>query len=256
MTHRQRKLLLQLRTRRGRRKSGCMLVEGLRCSQEALTRRLDHLEFALCSQEFADSADFASVSVLMTDRLDIVPGAEFAEFAVTESPQGILLVLRRPELAAPTHLPDPFTLILDRIQEPGNLGTILRTAWAVGLRQVWLVGAGCDPYSPKAIRAGMGAQFALDLPAADTLLTARDRLFELGLQRLWLAVPSGGVSCHADAFELAGAGVVVGNEANGIENLDAGEHVSIPMPGDAESLNVAQATTLLLYEGVRRGLLA
>jgi len=77
----------------------------------------------------------------------------------------------------------------------------------------------------------------------------------VGLRRLWYAVPRGGVDCFSDSFELEHSGLVIGNEAQGIEDSDIEEkaRVSIPMPGDAESLNVAQAATVLLFEGLRRG---
>lgn len=246
-------MLSRLRTRHGRRKAGFFLVEGLRCCREALARLSAGIEFAVASRSFAASPDAAAFAVL-GNRLEVVDDAQFAAYAVTENPQGILCVCQRPEPPAPAAR-DPFALVLDRIQEPGNLGTILRTACAIGLTAVWLTEGTTDPYAPKAIRAGMGAQFALGLHPLPRLAEARDQLAAIGYAPLWLAVPRAGADCYSEVFHLPGSALVIGNEANGIEDLAAGQPVSIPMPGDAESLNAAQAATILLFEAVRRHLL-
>jgi TrmH family RNA methyltransferase len=253
MTNRQEKLLGRLRTRHGRRKAGSFLAEGLRCCREVLDRYVDGIDFAVAARSFADSPDSGPFAVL-GDRLEIVDDDQFAQYAVTENPQGILCVCHRPEPPAPEGT-DPFALVLDRIQEPGNMGTVLRTACAIGLSSVWLTEGTTDPYAPKAIRAGMGAQFSLQIHSLPALGNARAHLAEVGYSPLWLAVPHEGTSCYSDEFQLPGSALVIGNEANGIEDLAAGQPVRIPMPGDAESLNAAQAATILLFEAVRRGIL-
>jgi RNA methyltransferase, TrmH family len=253
MTNRQEKLLGRLRSRHGRRKAGFFLAEGLRCCREALDRYGSGIEFAVVSRSFADSADAAAFAVL-GDRLEVVEDGLFAQIASTENPQGILCVCLRPEPPVPSAA-DPFALILDRIQEPGNMGTILRTAAAIGLTCVWLTDGTTDPYAPKAIRAGMGAQFSLQLHSLPALGAARPLLAEIGYAPLWLAVPHEGTDCYSDDFQLVGSGLVIGNEANGIEDMAAGQPVRIPMPGAAESLNAAQAATILLFEAVRRQIL-
>jgi TrmH family RNA methyltransferase len=254
LTNRQEKLLGQLRSRHGRRKAGFFLAEGLRCCREALGRCRSGIEFAVASQSFADSTDAVAFSRL-GDRLTVVDDGQFAQYAVTENPQGILCVCQRPETPV-AEATDPFALVLDRIQEPGNMGTILRTACAVGLTSVWLTDGTTDPYAPKAIRAGMGAQFSLQIHSLPSLGEGKAQLAEIGYAPLWLAVPHEGTDCYSDDFQLPGSGLVIGNEANGIEDLTAGRPVRIPMPGDAESLNAAQAATILLFEAVRRGILA
>jgi len=253
MTNRQEKLLGRLRSRHGRRKAGFFLAEGLRCCREALDRYGVGIEFAVVSRSFAESPDAEMFSVL-GERLEMVEDVSFAQFAVTENPQGILCVCLRPDPPVPAAA-DPFALVLDRIQEPGNMGTILRTAAAIGLTSVWLTDGTTDPYAPKAIRAGMGAQFSLHLHSLPNLSEARPLLAEIGYAPLWLAIPHAGTDCYSDDFQLPGSGLVIGNEANGIEDLAAGQPVRIPMPGDAESLNAAQAATILLFEAVRRQIL-
>ena len=265
LTRRERRNIADALSRHGRKKTGLLLAEGLRCCTEALRHCPRAIHFALVSKEVADSAN-ASVFMAEARRVGtpvrLVPGAEFAEFTDTRTPQGILCVLRRDDLPTPPDLTagpaTPFVLILDRISDPGNLGTILRTARAVGLREVWLTDGTTDPYAPKAVRAGMGAQFTLvprmipDLDAARALLRSRT---SDDIENLWIAVPGNGVSCFSTDFEINGIGLVIGNEASGVRAGTAGRRVSIPMPGDAESLNAAQAATVLLFEAVRRGVL-
>ena len=187
----------------------------------------------------------------------VIPDDAFAGLALTEHPQGALCVLKRPLLdQAPGPLADPFVLVLDRLGDPGNLGTILRTAWAVGLGQVWLTRGGVDPFGPKAVRAGMGAQFAMALHRVQDLAAAQELLCARQCLPLWCAVAQGGVSCFADTFDLRGAALVIGNEASGIRDPSVGRCVTIPMPGQADSLNAAQAATVLLFEALRRGVIA
>ncbi|OGV73808.1 MAG: hypothetical protein A3K19_24575 [Lentisphaerae bacterium RIFOXYB12_FULL_65_16] len=257
ITHRQTKLLQQAQSRHGRRKSGVFLCEGLRCCREGLTRRPDWFAFGLCATTLAESADWVALTEAcphLTDRITVIPDRQFADFAVTENPQGVLCVFEYPESDLRVVAPrDAFVLILDRVQDPGNLGTILRTAWAVGLRDVWLTRGAVDPFNPKAIRAGMGAQFVLNLPVFASLSEAQAALTETGYPRLWCAGPRGGVGCFDEAFVLPQSGLVIGNEAAGVGPVNAAQTVTIPMPGDAESLNAAQAATVLLFEAVRRG---
>ena len=263
MTARQRKLLTQLQSRHGRRKSDLLICEGARCCREALARQPQWLEFAVCNRSLANSDVWPRMLAPLQARtaadVQVVPDEEFARLAVTENPQGVLLVLRRPAGAdvrepVPALPPPGLLLILDRVQEPGNLGTILRTAWAVGLGQVWYTDGTTDPFGPKAVRAGMGAQFAIGLRALPDLPACAARLAAAGVDRLWRAVPSGGISCFSPEFELRRSAVTIGNEASGIRDGDTGRPVTIPMPGKAESLNAAQAATILLFEAVRRGL--
>jgi RNA methyltransferase, TrmH family len=260
LTHRQRQELRQLQSRHGRRQSELFVAEGLRACTAAVTQQPQWLEAMVCTARFAAGAAGRSLLAHLGSgagraALTEVSEEEFASLAATENPQGVLCVLRRPDSGVPSQVADPFVLVLDRVREPGNLGTILRTAWAVGLRQVWLTADSADPFEAKVVRAGMGAQFGLRLVQAGPLAAIRDQLAERGRQPLYLTVPRAGVSCFAPEFSLAGAALVIGNEAEGITDLELGPHVTIPMPGAAESLNAAQAATVLLFDAVRRGVL-
>ena len=99
----------------------------------------------------------------------------------------------------------------------------------------------------------MGAQFALDIEEMPDLEAAQTRLLEEGYAPLWLSTPRGGTNCYSADFAMAGAVLVIGSEAEGVASVAGARQVTIPMPGNAESLNAAQAATLLLFEAVRRG---
>ena len=139
---------------------------------------------------------------------------------------------------------------LEGLQDPGNLGTVLRTAEAMGLDGV-LLSAGCtDIYGPKAVRAGMGAVFRLPFWVAEDLPAALRRLGERGLATL-ASVPDPGARSILTVRQLAGVVVAVGNEGSGLTPAciqACRERVTIPMKGRAESLNAAGAAAILMWE--------
>ena len=246
------KLLANLSNRHFRKKNGLCLAEGLRCCEEALLRRPDDVCAVFCTESFMASQNWLRLKTALGNaRLVTLPDREFAELSETETPQGILTVLKVPEYTPPTAAGTPFTLILDRVADPGNMGTILRTAWAVGLDSCWLVKGSADPFSPKCIRAGMGAQFALQIHLFDSLEDAVATVKTFGVKNVWCTMPSNGVSIFDSEFRCKGSALIIGNEANGISRPELGRPVTIPMPGHAESLNAAQAATVFLVESLR-----
>lgn len=249
------KAFRQAASRHGRRKTGLSICEGRRCCDELLLRSPQAIEAVLVADTCTDSALRARCDALSRS-VEIVSETTLANFATTENPQGILVLFRIPELLPPENPPaDPFLLVLDGLADPGNLGTILRTAWAVGLRQACLTDGTVDPYAPKTIRAGMGAQFALTLHRHHGLPDIASSLKQWHWGPLWLTVPRGGVNAFSANFALPRSALVIGGEARGVSDPTAGRPVSLPMPGNAESLNAAQAATVFLFEAVRRQIL-
>lgn len=240
------KELIRYKTRQGRKKANFVIVEGRKCCTEVLKSQKKAIRFALTSGD-ADP---------VFERYDFPVyncGAEqFEALSFTENPQGMLLVVDK---ATPGKFifADPFLLVLDGLQEPGNIGTILRTAAAVGLTEVALTKGTVDPFNPKSIRAGMGAQFNLNISMFDSLA---DLLLHKKVKgrTIWLSTPHQGLSCYDAQFVLKNSVMVMGREASGIKCFASGTRVMIPMPGKAESLNVAQAATIFIFEGVRQGL--
>lgn len=177
----------------------------------------------------------------------------FSKISDTKSPQGVLCILRQPS-------PAPFSpacgntyALLDRVQDPANLGAIARTAEALGISGLVVTGDGCDVSSPKAQRAGMGALLRLPVwvfPSLDEPIGAMRRA---GLP-VYAAVPDRAARRVSECDFSRGAGMAIGNEANGLRDeiiscCDA--RVTIPMAGRAESLNAAAAAAILLWEMTR-----
>jgi TrmH family RNA methyltransferase len=174
----------------------------------------------------------------------------FETVSDTETPQGLLVVFKQRPAALPEKL--DFLLIADTLRDPGNLGTLLRSAAAAGVQAALLSPGSTDAFSPKVLRAGMGAHFRLPMQNLDWLaIGAVCR--ENGLQVL-VAESSGGKPCWEVDLRRPLA-LLVGSEAEGASpegQALAGESIHIPMPGKSESLNAAVAASILMFEVVRQ----
>jgi len=182
-------------------------------------------------------------------RLVTVSPYVFEPLSQVDAPQGVLGVARRPPDAAPAVLAGPRALIavLDGVQDPGNVGAIVRTAAAAGATGALIAGATADPFGPKAIRASAGAVFRLPLRSFRGAAEAAEVLRSHGV-RVLIADPRGD---HLDA-QVSYArplALVLGSEGHGVSPAWAqgGVRVRIPMTGGAESLNVAATAAILLY---------
>jgi len=174
-----------------------------------------------------------------------------AAMADTVTPSGILAVFPMPASSLPRPL--TWTLVLDGLRDPGNLGTILRSALAAGVEWVATTPGTVDVYSPKVVRAGMGAHFRLSLSVDQPWHTLAETL--AGMSVLLADAHEGSPYWEVDWRRPTA--LVVGGEAEGAapaaSRLAAG-HVMIPMRQDVESLNAAVAASVLLFEAVRQRL--
>ena len=248
------KLIHALRTRRGREKHGLFLAEGVRVVEDLVASGID-LRFALVSPTLEDSDRGAALMAALRQATTVKEVDERAlnDVAETETPQGVLVVaeirttgLKDVELAS-----DDMVLVLDAIQDPGNLGTLIRSADAFGARAVVALPGTTDYWSSKVVRSAVGAAFRIPLISAPDEETWT-----------WLAQHDA-IICGADmhgtpigSVDVKGrVAVVVGNEGGGLREGTRNvltQLVSIPMRGNAESLNVAVAAGILLYEFSRR----
>ena len=249
---------LQRRKARGRRRLA--LIEGIRLIEEALGAGLT-FRGALVSPELdrttrgaALRADLERRAVLIED----TPARTFAALAATETPQGVLAIIEPREWTV-AEIPAErgrALLVLDGVQDPGNVGTLIRTAHALGSGGTIALRGTADVLNPKALRAAMGATFRHPVVAMD------DAAFISWARKtgvtLWATAADGEPLPRALAagFEHAGpVAVIVGNEGAGIRpalNAITAKRVAIPLAAGAESLNVAVAAGILLYE-VQRG---
>jgi TrmH family RNA methyltransferase len=231
-----------------RREAVAFVAEGVRLVEEAFASNWQ-FRFALYSaclaergQELVKQLRAAGVEV------EEIEPRLLQSVSETETSQGILAVLSLTNLPIP-NLPT-FLLIPDQIRDPGNLGTLLRTAAAAGVQAVFLPPETTDAFAPKVVRAGMGAHFRLPiLPLTWDEIRTRTR----GLT-VYLAEMEGAISCWQVNFR-APLALIVGGEAEGASESArklANQQVMIPMPGKMESLNAGVAGSVLMFEVVRQ----
>ena len=239
-----------------RRERGAFLCEGARLCQDAV---LSGIPVEACFFTPDAQKKYASyLDLILPAAKDVYqvepPVAQL--LASTKSPQGIFCVCARPASLGQVigFAPRRPCLVLENLQDPGNLGTILRTAEALGQFQVFLLGDCCDPLSPKALRASMGAVFRLALSEQPSAPFLFDLLHRQGYTcHAAVPQPAAGDVTQID-FTRGLHAVFIGNEGSGlspaVQALCDGP-ITIPMLGRAESLNAAAAATVLLWEMCR-----
>jgi RNA methyltransferase, TrmH family len=239
-----------------RRTEQAFVVEGVRAVEEALNGGARPTLLLYEPEALGQTARGAT----LLRRVEHLPGAQEASrvalAAATETvqPQGLVAVFPFPQWPAPARTAQPLYLILDSIRDPGNLGTILRSAEAAGVTACWLTPDCVDLYNPKVVRAGAGAHFRLPCYVEQDWPAIRSALTALGVA-LVAALDARGDTPYYAVDWRAPAALIVGNEAHGLSQAatqTATARVSIPMRGAAESLNAAMAAGVVLFEALRR----
>ena len=235
-----------------RKSSGLFVIEGVRLFEEAIQANWE-FEFVL----FSDNLSVRGLELLQqaeARKIDFeeIPFSLMKKVADTEHPQGVLGVIRQKEVPVPEQL--NFILICDAISDPGNLGTILRSATAAQVQAVIISTDSTDPYSPKVVRAGMGAHFHLPIFQFDWQVIKEVCKNRANPLQIYIASAEAVLSCWEADLKIP-CGIIVGSEATGpgdeaFELADT--QIKIPMPGDCESLNAAVAASILLFETVRQ----
>ena len=241
------KKLRALDSAKGRTGSGLFLVEGEKLAEEALAAGWSVAYCLYASEKFASLAEkMAGAEVYSVN--EAVLGA----VCTTKTPQGIVLALRIPEtFPDPATLPFPL-LALDGVQDPGNVGTMLRTADAAGFGGA-LLGAGtADPFSPKVVRGSMGSVFRLPVVVVEDLAGELEGLRSEG----WCAAAT--AMEGEDFFSRAAMPhkriLVIGGEGAGISanvNAACDRKLTLPMAGGAQSLNAAVAAGIMMFDWFR-----
>jgi TrmH family RNA methyltransferase len=231
---------------RQRRKENKIVLEGTRLIQDALAAGHVPL-FVLVSPSLRDDRLIAALAAKRIEAL-LTSEAVMRHASDTQEPQGVLAVFPLPRLKLPSAL--EHILILDAIRDPGNLGTILRTAAAAGIDAVLLAPTCADLYNPKTLRSGMGAHFRIpamdaDWPQIEAVCANR---------RVYLADGNG--TTRYDYADWSGRwAIIIGSEAHGAGSEArrlAQELIAIPMAAETESLNASAATSIILFEARRQ----
>jgi TrmH family RNA methyltransferase len=249
------KHVVALHKRKTRKDYGEFLIEGWRFVEEAIRRQAEIRQIYVCPEK--EIEHWSSLREVLRERK--IPILEVDEkvlrkMSETEGPQGILAVVGSKDLSWDDLEVDSETvlLIVDGIQDPGNLGTILRTALAAGVQPICLTTGTVDLYNPKVLRSTMGTLFSLKVLTDCSPEQTIDFAKKKGLNILTGDI--NGEPLYETQFLLPLA-LVVGNEGNGPSEVFRSPEltrVTLPMSHEVESLNVAIATGIILYEIARR----
>jgi TrmH family RNA methyltransferase len=255
-------MIRDLGLKRGRERRGLALAEGVRLVEEALAAGVPIRGAAVSPALQATTRGQALKATLVTSgvRVDEVSDAELERLADTEQPQGVVAIIEppRPALRDIVLRGSPgqrgsatAVLVLDAVQDPGNVGTMLRTAFALGAAGVVALKGTAELMNPKVIRGSMGALFRLPAVAA----TVEEFLAWAGAEELEIVVAAAdGEPAGRTLPARTPIALVVGNEGAGVSETvasAAARRVAIPLRPGAESLNVGVAAGILLYEVLR-----
>ncbi len=242
------KIIRSLQRKKGRMEKGLYFIEGVRIVKEAIRYQESAIQAIVASDSFAQKNE-AFLRALVESGKTIYTAKEslFQELCDTEAPQGIGAVLAMPENTDIDFANAKFLLILDGVSEPGNLGTIIRTAEAAGVDGVILMKGCADLYNPKVVRSTMGSLFrvpcmyGVDLELVHEI---KNQGFSLIATALKNSIPVG------DATVQGKCAIIIGSEASGVSEkiLKLSDVcVHIPMEGEVESLNAGVAAGICMY---------
>ncbi len=246
---RYRNLLKLAQSSRERRKAGLSLLDGVHLVAAYRERYGAPIEVAISESALANAEISALLAALQPLSPLVLPDGLFAAISTVATPTGIIASIATPRAPVlPARLDT--CLLLEDIQDPGNLGSILRSAAGAGVKHICLSKTSVHSWSPRVLRAGMGAHFMLDIHEQCDL----EKIAREFPGRVVVTVKNASKSVFE--IDLTGTlALVFGNEGAGVSpalQAIAHESVTIPMPGEIESLNVAAAAAICLFERVRQ----
>ena len=249
------KHIKKLKDKKERDLSNEYIIEGIKLIQEAIQENAKIKQIIICDDcEKTESIPKDLMYEIAKQECIYVTNKVFDSITEVMNPQGILAIIEKQSKEIQIDDKQDIILALDDIQDPGNLGTILRTADSIGLTQILVSKGTADSYNPKVVRSTMGAIFRVKIIECEdlvkTLKEIKKHKFEIVVSSLQTDNSIYDINYHKKV-------IVIGNEANGvkreIQDL-ADKKVKIPMLGKTESLNASVATGIILYEYVRQKL--
>lgn len=254
------KYIKKLSEKKYRDESQKYIIEGIKIIEEAIQEKAE-IEKIIISQESLEANEVSDQLINKIEKYKEECKIECEFIYVTEkvfktltqvtNPQGIIAIVRKPKSVDIKYNED-IIVVLDDVQDPGNLGTILRTVDSIGLKQIIVSKGTADIYNPKVVRSTMGAIFRINVIEKEDLKKAIE---EMKQNQYKLVVTSLQTENKIYNINYNKKIIIMGNEANGVEKEIqdiADEKVKIPMLGKTESLNVSIATGIILYEYVRQ----
>lgn len=254
-TNSQIKNIIQLMTKsKSRREQKVYIIEGIRMFLEVPRELL--LKVYICEGSMAQS-DERVRSVLQNVEYELVSEKVFKNISGTVTPQGILAIVKMKEYSLDDIIESSgnsnIYMLLEDIQDPGNLGTIMRTAEATGVKGLIMSKGTVDIYNPKVIRSTMGTIYRVPFIYVDNILDVTENMRKKGINIV--AAHLDGKKWYDDISYIEETAFIIGNEGNGISNelsSKADVLMKIPMEGRVESLNASVAASVLMYEAYRQ----
>ena len=249
------KKIKKLKEKKYRDQNGKYLIEGIKLIREAIAEKADIDTIVVCDNCVkTGEIDQKVLYEIAKYNCVYVDEKVFNNITDVQNPQGLLAVVEKKNSDKDIKYDEDVIMVLDDIQDPGNLGTILRTIDSVGLSQVIVSKKSGDVFNPKVVRSTMGAIFRVNIIESENLVNT---LKEIKKHKFKIVATSLQTEESIYDIEYKKTAIVIGNEANGVskEVLDISDKkIKIPMPGKTESLNAAVATGVVLYEYVRQNL--
>lgn len=247
------KNIRKLKEKKYRDLSNSYIIEGIKLIKEAIAEKKQIKQIVVCEENINNGGiDQKLLYEIAKYECIYVTKKIFSLISDVQNPQGIMAVIEKRNSEDNIDYKEDVIVVLDGIQDPGNLGTILRTIDSVGLKQVIVSKETADAYNPKVVRSTMGAIFRVNIIESDNLIETLKNLRKHKYKVMATSLETNNNIYDVDYNKKV---IVIGNEANGVsqEILDfADEKIKIPMLGRTESLNASVATSIILYEYVRR----
>lgn len=247
------KEIKKLKTLKYRNEKKQYIIEGTKLIEEAINEGIDIDAIVVCEECIREKTiDSKLMYEIAKYDCIYVTKSIFEGLTDVVNPQGLLAIINKKETLEEIKFDEDVIVILDSIQDPGNLGTILRTIDSVGLKQVIISNTTADVFNSKVVRSTMGAIFRVNIVKSNDLVKTISQVKKHGYKVLATSLDANKSLYEIDLKKVA---IVVGNEANGISKnvLEAAsEKMLIPMLGKTESLNASVATAVVLYEYVRQ----
>lgn len=249
------KHIKKLADKKYRDQNNCYIIEGIKLVEEAIQEKAKIEKIVIC-EESTKTSEISKNLMYEIVKYDCVYVTEkiFKTISQVMNPQGILAVINKNNENNAIRYDEDIIVALDDIQDPGNLGTILRTVDSVGLKQLIVSKGTADAYNPKVVRSTMGAIFRVNVIEVENL---KETIEIIRKNNYNLLVTSLQTSDSVYDIDYHRKVIVIGNEANGVskEIQDMADNkIKIPMLGKTESLNASVATGVILYEYVRQKL--
>ncbi len=231
---------------KARREEGLFVAEGLRLCEDAMLSGLRFLHLFVSDSALKRQSDAVVSLEKNADKVYYVSDSLYASMSDTLTPQGVMAVIAKPELEIRLDKNGKY-IALECVQDPANLGAVSRSAEAFGLSGLVLSADCCDAFSPKALRASMGALFRIPVIITNDIIGLFN---EADISTFACVVDSSAKPISSVEFP-SGSAAIIGNEGNGLraETIEAAsERITIPMSGRAESLNAAVAAAITIWE--------